>query len=112
MADGNLLWNGYDVSAVVDWEEAGVGDPAIDVAYSLMALALEGLDEDAVARLTTYQDAAGRTLPELAYWKLAAAARPMLDLDEWLTRPHMAERFRDFIGGALEEVGSPPSSAR
>ena len=29
---GNIVWDGDNVNAVVDWEEAGYGDPAIDVA--------------------------------------------------------------------------------
>ena len=102
---GNLLWAGDRVSAVVDWEEAGYGDPAIDVAYGVMELVLEGLDDDAADFVRTYLRASGRALPNLAYWKLAAAARPMTDLDGWLTRPGMRDRFRRFIGDALREAG-------
>ncbi len=83
---GNLLGSGDQVSAVVDWEEAGYGDPAIDVAYSVMELFLEGLDDDADDFLRTYHRETGRTLANLAYWKLAASARPMMDLDGWLSR--------------------------
>jgi aminoglycoside phosphotransferase (APT) family kinase protein len=101
---GNVLWRNDQLVGVVDWEEAGYGDPAIDVAYSLMELHLEGLDTDADDFLRTYVREAGRSLANLAYWKLAAAARPMIDLDGWLTRPHMAERFRRFIAAALREV--------
>jgi hypothetical protein len=70
-----------------------------------MELFLEGLDDDADDFLRTYHREPGRTLANLAYWKLAASARPMMDLDGWLSRPRMAERFRRFIVDALREAG-------
>ncbi len=105
---GNIVWDGDNVNAVVDWEEAGYGDPAIDVAYCLMELALEGKDAAAARFVDEYESRAGRTVANLAYWKLAAAARPMIDIDEWITQPPMAPRFRRFIDQALNEAGRLP----
>ena len=44
---GNILWQEKQISAVVDWEEASWGDPAIDVAYCRMNMLIDGLDEAA-----------------------------------------------------------------
>lgn len=97
---GNILWDKGQISAVVDWEEAAYGDPAVDVAYCRMELYLEGLDEAADRFLQVYEQATGQQVANLGVWELAASARPMLDLDGWFTRPHMDERFRRFIANA------------
>lgn len=97
---GNILWHEDHISAVVDWEEAAYGDPAIDVAYCRMEFYLAGLEAAAEQFLAAYQQAAGQKVANLGVWELAASARPMLDLDGWLTRPGMAEAFRRFIAQA------------
>jgi aminoglycoside phosphotransferase (APT) family kinase protein len=101
---GNILWDGDRISAVVDWEEAGYGDPAVDVAYCVMELALEGFDTAVAEFIDEYELTSGRRLANLGYWKLAAAVRPMLDIDAWMTAPAMARRFDRFIEQALREV--------
>jgi aminoglycoside phosphotransferase (APT) family kinase protein len=103
---GNILWENDRISAIVDWEEAGYGDPGMDVAYCLMELYLEGMDTAAAEFLQAYEQEAGRPVANLAYWELAAAARPMIDIDGWITRPFMAERFRRFIANALKRAGN------
>ncbi len=94
---GNILWQDGVISAVVDWEEAGYGDPAADVAYCRMEYALEGLPAAADLFLRVYEAASGHPLENLPLFELAAAARPMTDPAGWFTRPHMEERFRKFI---------------
>lgn len=39
---GNILWHENEISAVLDWEEAACGDPAVDVAYARMNMVLMG----------------------------------------------------------------------
>ncbi len=97
---GNILWLDDEISAVVDWEEAGYGDPACDVAYARMEYFLEGLPEAADTFLKVYQAETGWQLPNLAISELAASARPMTDPAGWFTRPHMEERYRAFIADA------------
>ncbi len=102
---GNLLWENDQISAIVDWEEAGYGDPGLDVAYCLMELYLEGMDTAAAEFLQAYEAEAGQAITNLAYWELAAAARPMINIDGWITRPFMDERFHRFITNALARAG-------
>ena len=97
---GNILWQGDRISAVVDWEEAGHGDPACDVAYARMEYFLEGLPDAAETFLRVYLAETGWQLPNLAVCELAASVRPMTDPAGWFTRPHMEERFRQFIADA------------
>lgn len=101
---GNILWRGDEISAVVDWEEAGYGDPAADVAYARMEYFLEGLPEAADRFLQVYLAETGWRLPNLAISELAASARPMTGPDGWFTRPHMETRFRQFIAAAKRNL--------
>ncbi|MCY4020044.1 MAG: aminoglycoside phosphotransferase family protein [Chloroflexi bacterium] len=97
---GNILWLGDEISAVVDWEEAGYGDPAGDVAYARMEYFLEGLPGAADRFLQVYKAETGWQLPNLAISELAASARPMTDPAGWFTRPQMETRYRQFIAAA------------
>ena len=101
---GNILWQGDQISAVVDWEEAGYGHPAADVAYARMEYYLEGLPEAADVFLRVYQTEAGWALHDLALFELAASARVMTDPPGWFTRPHMEERYRQFVAEAKRKL--------
>ena len=93
---GNILWLGDKISAVVDWEEAGYGDPAGDVAYTRMEYFLEGLPEAAETFLRVYLAETGWQLANLPISELAASVRPMTD-PRWLV--HAA-----IYGRALPQV--------
>jgi aminoglycoside phosphotransferase (APT) family kinase protein len=101
---GNVLCQEGKITAVLDWEEASYGDPGVDVAYCLMNLVLCGLDQDAVEFLSTYVAETGDSTANLVLWKLAAAARPILDPVGWyLYDSPVKERFRIFVQEAVQE---------
>ena len=101
---GNILWRGDEISAVLDWEEAGYGHPAADVAYARMGYFIEGLPEAADEFLRVYEAEAGWTLSDLALFELAASARPMISATDWFAHPYMEEGFRRFIAGAKRKL--------
>lgn len=103
---GNILWQDEHISAVVDWEEAGYGHPAADVAYARMGYFIEGIPEAADTFLRAYEAEAGWRLTDLALFELAAAARPMTDPDDWFAHPYMEAGFRRFIEQAKEKLVS------
>lgn len=80
---GNILWHKDEISAVLDWEEAAYGDPAVDVAYARMNMILMGAPEAADEFLRLYESEMGRTIKNLGFWELAAAVRPMIDPVDW-----------------------------
>jgi aminoglycoside phosphotransferase (APT) family kinase protein len=98
---GNVLWEQDLISAVVDWEEAACGDPGIDVGYCLMDLVIMGMHEEAQVFLRKYASLRG-PVPNLYFWTLAATARPMYDLDGWITDKGKAQRFRQFISSTIK----------
>ena len=98
------MWHDDEISAVVDWEEAGYGHPAADVAYCRMGYFIEGIPEAAETFLRVYQEATGWTLTDLPFFELAASARPMMDPDDWFAHPYMAAGFRRFITQAKQKL--------
>ena len=104
---GNVLWQGNEISAVIDWEEAACGDPAIDVAYCRMNMTIKGQIEAAEEFLRTYERATGERVANLAFWELAAAVRPMFDPQGWqINEPPRSDRFGQFIQNAGERIGT------
>lgn len=101
---GNILWRADEISAVVDWEEAGYGHPAADVAYCRMGYFIEGTPDAAETFLRVYEAAAGWALTDLPLFELAASARPMTDPADWFAYPYMEEGFRQFIAEAREKL--------
>jgi aminoglycoside phosphotransferase (APT) family kinase protein len=100
---GNILWDGDHISAVVDWEEAALGDPAIDVAYCCMDIALKDLPVAADEFLRAYEIAVGHPLANLGFWELAASARPMLSPQGWVDQSPQKELFSRFIAQAMQK---------
>ena len=113
---GNVLWKDGEVAAVVDWEEAAYGDPAVDVAYMRLDLCGAGLRQEADEFAAAYREVTGRALRNLAFWELAAAARPMPDPGKGvqelramgydrMTADDLRRNLREFIADALKRLG-------
>lgn len=102
---GNILWHENEISAVIDWEEAAYGDPAVDVAYARMNMVLMGLPDAADEFLRVYELQTGRTLKNLVFWELAASVRPMIDPVDWkIHQPPGMGVFQNFIAGAKKRL--------
>ncbi len=80
---GNILWHEGRVSAVLDWDAASFGDPALDVGYFRMNMYLRGLKEAADPFLACYEAEAG-PVRNLGFWELACAARPLPAPVNWI----------------------------
>lgn len=118
---GNLLWRDGRLQAVIDWEDASLGDPLIDLGIALLEVVW--MFGPPALPLFTEAYAARNQLDfgTLPYWDLCAALRLSRlvgsSLGEWaasfasqgradLTPPLLAERFAWFVEQALE--GSSP----
>jgi aminoglycoside phosphotransferase (APT) family kinase protein len=71
---GNLLADGERIAAVIDWEEAALGDPRIDVANAYLGLRRRS-PEIVDHFLHRYQEQAGRPLGALRRWSDLARLR-------------------------------------
>lgn len=116
---GNCLWRNGRLTAVIDWEDAQLGDPLIDLAQSRSEIvwifgpaALETFTQH-------YQSLANLDYGNLPYWDLCAALRFWRlaggDLAGFvayfagygradITAPTIQKNMNDFIAQALEKL--------
>lgn len=98
---GNLLWQNGQLVAVIDWEDAKVGDPLADLAISrlevLWALGVEAMN----AFTKHYQAMTAIDFTNLPYWDLCAALRRAPQISEWgldeVTEQKMREEHGWFV---------------
>lgn len=105
---GNLLWRDEQLVAVIDWEDAAVGDPLADLGNTRLEL-LWAFGEDAMTQFTAlYQSLTTITFTDLPYWDLCAALRPSGKLGEWgldaVTEQTMRERHHWFVTQAFAQL--------
>ncbi len=105
---GNALWRAGTLSAVLDWEDAALGDPLADVANTRLEL-LWAYGEDPMWAFTrAYADAAPLDAARLALWDLWAALRPAGRLSSWgldaTTEARMRTRHARFVDAALARL--------
>jgi aminoglycoside phosphotransferase (APT) family kinase protein len=105
---GNLLWKDGQIVAVIDWEDAHIGDPLADVANARLEI-LWAFGTDAMQQFTAqYLSLANLDTTNLHYWDLVAALRPASKLSDWgldpSTEQKMRGRHRWFVARALEQV--------
>ena len=108
---GNLLWRAGQLAAVIDWEDARIGDPLADLGNSRLEI-LWAFGADAMQQFTRqYQILTARDCTDLPYWDLAAALRPAGKLAGWgldaATQATMRERHRWFITQAFAGLSGP-----
>jgi aminoglycoside phosphotransferase (APT) family kinase protein len=104
---GNILWKEGKLAAVIDWEDARVGDPLADLANCRLEL-MWAFGVEAMTEFTNhYRSMSSIDLANLPYWDLCAALRPCSKLSEWgldaATEQRMRERHAFFVAHALEK---------
>ena len=102
---GNILWRYGQLVAVIDWEDAALGDPLADVANSRLEI-LWAFEIDAMQSFTHYyQSLTAIDFTNLPYWDLYAALRPISQIAEWgldnSTEQLMRKKHRWFITQAF-----------
>ncbi len=80
---GNTLWMDGTLSAIIDWEDAAIGDPLTDLANSRMEMRLL-LGSEAMQSFTArYRSLTDLDLRDLPYWELAATLGPITGMPNW-----------------------------
>jgi aminoglycoside phosphotransferase (APT) family kinase protein len=113
---GNMIWRDGRLAALIDWEEAHIGDPLEDVAIARFDI-LSMLGPDAMASFTrAYASIQPRVnLADLPYWDLYAALRPVNHISGWaggwadLGRPDITSSalraaHAEFVAQAIERL--------
>jgi len=101
---GNLIWQHGRLAAIIDWEDACLGDPLADVSNARLEL----LWKFGAAHMTAFTEAYRVHAPfapaVLAFWDLAAALRAAHKLSAWgldaVTEQRMIAQHREFVAQA------------
>jgi aminoglycoside phosphotransferase (APT) family kinase protein len=106
---GNTLWKDGRLAAVIDWEDAAIGDPLADVANARLEL-LWSLGLDAMDDFTRRYEsnAAGVDFSDLPYWDLWADLRLAGRTAEWglddVTEKALRAGHEEFVAQALDKL--------
>ncbi|MDQ4075251.1 MAG: phosphotransferase [Chloroflexota bacterium] len=105
---GNTLWKAGQLVAVIDWEDAALGDPLADLANGRLEI-LWAFGMDAMHEFTNrYKSMTTIDFTNLPYWDLVAALRPASRLSGWglaeATEKRMIEAHRLFVSQAFEKL--------
>ena len=107
---GNLLWQNGQLVAIIDWEDAALGDPLADLANSRLEI-LWAFGIDTMNLFThCYQKLHPIDITNLPYWDLWAALKSAFQITEWATTSEalseqtMRERHEWFREQAFEKV--------
>ena len=108
---GNTLWKDGRLVAVIDWEDAAIGDPLADVANARLEL-LWALGIDAMKAFTRRYASIATAVDftDLPYWDLWADLRLAGRTSEWgldeITEKAMRAGHEAFVAHALEQLSS------
>jgi len=107
---GNVLWRDGQLVAVIDWEDAALGDPLADLANSRLEI-FWAFGIDAMHRFThQYQSMTSIDFTNLPYWDLCAALWPISQIARWglddITEKTMREGHRRFTTQAFEKLSA------
>jgi aminoglycoside phosphotransferase (APT) family kinase protein len=90
----NLIWQGDKIAAVLDWEDAALGDPLSDVAVAALELSYL-YDEEVVAHfIACYKERLPIDPYRLALWKVYVASAAQHYMDGWGLSASKTARMR------------------
>ncbi len=105
---GNAIWREGQLVAMIDWEDACLGDPLWDLAVSRLDI-LWAFGMDAMNDYTQqYLQINPIDVTNLPYWDLCVALRPANQISQWApddaAKHRMRERHHLFVAQAFEHL--------
>lgn len=104
----NILWRDAQLAAVIDWEDAMLGNPLADLGDTRITT-LWAHGQTAMNKFTEYYK---KLMPhldysQLPYWDLCAALRPISQFSDWASdyhEPTMRQDHQWFVEQALGKI--------
>ena len=96
---GNVLWQDGRLAAVIDWEDASLGDPLADLATARVELLCrygdEAMERFSTSYLASYRDTIEPLpLDSLPLWELYVSAAALATMGQWGLEPSEEARRR------------------
>lgn len=106
---GNTLWRDGRLVAVIDWEDAALGDPLADLGNARLEIRWAYGSRAMHAFTQRYRELMPHVdVSQLPYWDLIAALRPAGKLSQWGLDPQTEQtlraRHRHFVDQALQAL--------
>jgi aminoglycoside phosphotransferase (APT) family kinase protein len=112
---GNTMWRGESLTAVIDWDCAGSGPAGVDLGSLRCDAATAFGPEAADDVLAGWEHAAGRPADDVAYWDVVAALSTPPDMGWFvqtivsqgrpdLTKDVLVDRRDEYLRSALDEL--------
>lgn len=104
---GNILWRGCDIAAVIDWEDAALGDPLADLAGCRVELLWRHGEAAMEAFTAHYRRLRGAPdAARLAGWELLVGGGGLAFMDRWGLAPEVEATMRARTGPFLRRAGA------
>jgi aminoglycoside phosphotransferase (APT) family kinase protein len=112
---GNIIWDGENLSGIVDWDGASVGHAGYDISHCRVDLVLQFGQDIADLFLASYQDAYGERIDKLPFWDLHRALNAIPNYVYWIPGMHglgrtdlnpqnMWKRLEKFVDITISEI--------
>lgn len=106
---GNILWLNGKLQAVIDWENAAIGDPLADLAIVRLEM-LWMFDVEVMHNFTlAYQALCDVDLTNLPIWELCTVLRPAFAIEDWAGSPESGQQLQEkqtwFLNQARDRLG-------
>lgn len=102
---GNILWQGDQLAAVIDFEDTAIGDPLNELANSRLEV-LWAFGKEAMQAFTDLYQSLAPDLDyaNLPYWDLFAVLRPASQLSNWAWDADDEHHMRDLHAWFVEDI--------
>lgn len=101
---GNILWGNDKIRAVIDWENALIGDPVEDLANARMEIFREFGAQAMDTFTREYHSMSNADLSQLPKWDLLAALRPAGRIADWVNTAEEEEALIRGHAGFVEQA--------
>lgn len=101
----NLLWQGQGIVAILDWEDAALGDPLSDVATSRLELRYKFGPSVMQVFTKAYEEKYEVDMQRLALWQIYVAAATYRYMGEWRLAPQLEAKMRIEALASIKEAG-------
>jgi len=104
---GNVLWRDHELAAVIDWEDAHIGDPLADLATARVELLCAYGNAAMIDFTNTYLDRSPQVnVGRLSLWEIYVSAAALATMHHWDLTPGEAVSRRRDTEGFLERAAS------
>ena len=102
---GNLIWKDQSIAAILDWEDAALGDPLSDVACTQLELRYKFGKQSMADLANCYARHRAIEPDRLALWQIYVAGAAQRFMGNWGLEPELEAHMRSEALNTIQEAG-------